>query len=177
MEAANGLEHEIAWKTFSLEQINLDPEGDRDELWAEPERRRGLLPGAAAKWAEAQNADTFERVQRAFFEARHTGEREKIGKPEVCEKILDGIGLDGGTIVKELRTDRRWLDAHRADHEEAEELGVFGVPTLVYPDTQPLFVRLLEITEGDRAVEIYRKVRAAADDPLIHELKRPTGRR
>lgn len=171
------MEHEIVWKSFSLEQINMEEDADRDALWAEPERRRGLLPGAAAKWGQAQNGDTFESLQRAIFEARHTGEREKIGKPEVLESILDRAGLDGGTIVKELLTDRRWLDAHRADHEEAEELGVFGVPTLVYPDRQPMFVRLLEITEGDRAVEIYRKVQAAADDPVIHELKRPSGRR
>jgi predicted DsbA family dithiol-disulfide isomerase len=177
VDTAGGLDHEIAWKTFSLEQVNLDPDGDKDALWAEPERRRGLLPGAAAKWAESQNGNTLERVQRAIFEARHGGEREKIGKPDVLESILDRAGLDGGTIVKELLTDRKWLDAHRADHEEADELGVFGVPTLVFPDKQPVFVRLLEITEGDRAVEIYRKVQAAADDPVIHEIKRPTGRR
>jgi predicted DsbA family dithiol-disulfide isomerase len=131
------------------------------------------LPGAAAKWAEAQNGETFEQVQRAIFEARHGGDREKIGKPEVLAQILDRAGLDGGTIVKELLADRTWLDAHRADHQEAEELSVFGVPTLVFPDRQPAFIRLLEITDGDRAVEIYQKVQAAADDPIIHEIKRP----
>jgi predicted DsbA family dithiol-disulfide isomerase len=172
VEAADGLDHEIVWKTFSLEQINMEADADRDALWAEPERRRGLLPGAAAKWAESQNGDTFETLQRAIFEARHAGEREKIGKPEVLESILDRAGLDGGTIVKEVLTDRRWLDAHRADHEEAEELGLFGVPTLVFPDRQPMFVRLTEITEGERAIDIYRKVRDAAGDPLINELKR-----
>lgn len=177
MEAAGAVGHAIEWKTFSLEQINMEDDADRNALWAEPERRRGLIPGAIAKWAEAQSSEVFESVQRAFFEARHTGEREKIGKADVSEKILEQIGLDGPTIVKEVLTDRRWLDAHRADHQEAEELGLFGVPTLVFPDRQPIFVRLLEITEGDRAVEIFRKVAAAADDPLIHELKRPTGRR
>jgi predicted DsbA family dithiol-disulfide isomerase len=176
VDAAGGLGLPIEWKAFSLEETNLEPDADREELWATPERRRGILPAAAAKWASARGSEDFETVQRAFFEANHV-DRKKIGKPEVVEEVLTSAGFDGAVVVKELLTDRRWLDEVRADCAEAEELGVFGVPTLVFPDCRPVFCRLLEVTEGDRAVEIYERVRTMAHDPIIHELKRPTGHR
>jgi predicted DsbA family dithiol-disulfide isomerase len=173
----DALGHRIEWKSFSLEHINLEPGKDPlAEVWGQPERRRGILPAAAAQWAAEQVDGIFETVQRAFFEANHV-ERKKIGKPEVVEEVLNDAGLDGAVIVKELLTDRRFLDAARADHDEASELNIFGVPTLVYPDRQPVFVRLLEITDGERAVEIYEKVRAMSFDPAIHEVKKTSGYR
>lgn len=176
MDAAGALDYDVVWKTFSLEQINLEPDADADELWATPERRRGLLPVAAAKWAEERGPDELEAVQRAFFEARHV-ESMKIGRPEVAAEVLDRAGLDGEKVVNELIEDRRWLDAARADHEEAEELGIFGVPTLAFHGCQPAFLRILEITEGDRAVEIWQRLVTIAHDPVFHEFKRPTGLR
>jgi 2-hydroxychromene-2-carboxylate isomerase len=108
-----------------------------------------------------------------MFDARHV-DREKVGRPEVTEKILTSAGLDGATVIKELLDNPKWLESARADHEEAAEQKIFGVPTFVFPGAQPVFVRLLEVAEGDRAVEIYGKVRQSAEDPLIHELKRPS---
>jgi predicted DsbA family dithiol-disulfide isomerase len=84
------------------------------------------------------------------------------------------VGVDGEAIVKEIVDDPKWLEAARADHDEAAELGIFGVPTFVFPGKAPAFIRLLEITEGDRAKEIYAHVRTAAEDPTIHEIKRPS---
>lgn len=176
VEAAGGLDHEIEWKTFSLEQVNLPEEGDVDQLWATADERRSLLPSAAAKWAETQGGDVFAAVQRTFFDGRHV-DHEKIGRPEVTAALLSKAGSDGDTVIDQLRSDRKWLDAARADHEEGAALGVFGVPTLVFPGAQPVFLRLLEIPEGDRAVDIYRRVKENALDPLIHEFKRPTGAR
>ncbi len=154
--------------------MNLAADDDPDALWAEPEQRRGLLPSAAQHWAAAQGSEALLGVQNAFFDARHL-ERKKIGKPEVVEEVLTGAGFDGSTVTKELLSDRRWLDAARADHEVAVELGIFGVPTLLFPGTEPVFVRLLEITEGDRALEIFQRVKQMANDAMIHELKRATG--
>jgi predicted DsbA family dithiol-disulfide isomerase len=172
VEATGRLGFEIEWRTFSLEQINLPEDGDVEALWATADERRGLLPAAAAKWAEAQGLDVFESVQRAFFDARHV-DRKKIGQPEVTAEVLSSVGLDGDAVLAELR-EGKWLAAARADHEEGAELGVFGVPTLVFPDAMPFFVRLMEIPDGDRAVEVFGKVRAMAEDPAIHEIKGPS---
>jgi predicted DsbA family dithiol-disulfide isomerase len=173
VDAAGALDLEFEWKVFSLENINLPEEDDADELWSTAVDRRGLIPAAAAKWVQTQAPETFKAFQKAMFDARHV-DREKIGKPEVTAKILSAVGLDGDTITKELVSDTKWLEAARADHDEADELGIFGVPTFVFPGALPVFVRLLEITEGDRAVEIYKDVRASADNPTIHEIKRPS---
>jgi hypothetical protein len=172
------LSYDLVWKAFALEQVNLPPEASIDELWATPAERRGLVPLAVAKWAQSQGDDVFKSVHGAFFEARHDPEqRKRIGDPEVAKEVLDSVGLDGGTIVKEVLDDRRWLDAARVDHEEGAELGVFGVPTLQFEDGQPMFVRVLQPVEGDRALEVFGKIAAAASDPLIHELKGPELRR
>ncbi|MEX2540050.1 MAG: DsbA family protein [Actinomycetota bacterium] len=173
VQEAGGLDLDIEWKSFSLENINLPEEASADELWATAPERRGLLPAAAAKWAETQGSEVFLAYQRAMFDARHV-DRKKIGKPEVTAEILSAVGVDGEAVTGELVENPKWLEAARADHEEAAELGVFGVPTFVFPDAAPVFTRLLEVTESDRAVEIYKRLRSAAEDPLIHEIKRPS---
>ena len=172
MEAQEAVGHPIDWRTFSLEQVNLTPDADPDELWASPASARGLLPLAAAKWTLARRPEAFEGVQRAVFHARHV-EKEKIGRPEVLASVLDRAGLDGPAVTEELMSDRTWVQRARADHGEAVELGVFGVPTLMLPGGRPVFVRLTEVTDGARAVEVWDRVRSAAGDPVIHELKSP----
>jgi predicted DsbA family dithiol-disulfide isomerase len=172
VEAAGALDLEIEWKTFSLENINLPEEASADELWATATERRGLIPAAAAKWIQTQAPESTGAYVGTMFDARHV-DKEKIGKPEVTEKILTSVGLDGAAIVGDITGDTKWLESARADHDEAAELKIFGVPTFVFPGAAPIFTRLLEITEGDRAVEIFKRVRSAADDPLIHEMKRP----
>jgi predicted DsbA family dithiol-disulfide isomerase len=176
VEAAGAVDADIEWKTFSLENINLPEDGDADELWSTATERRGLIPAAAAKYVQTQAPDSFAAFQKAMFDARHV-DHEKIGEPEVTAKILSGAGLDGEAITAELTSDGKWLEAARADHDEASELGIFGVPSFVFGDAPPAFVRLMEITEGDRAVEIYERVKSSAADPLIHEIKRPAMRR
>lgn len=167
------LDLDLEWKAFSLEQINLPEEGSADELWASATERRGLIPGAAGKWVATQAPDVHATFIRTMFDARHV-DREKIGQPDVTRKVLDTVGIDGATAIAGIVDDPKWLETARADHDEAAELGIFGVPTFVFPGSQPVFLRLLEITDGARAVELYEKVRTGATEPLIHEMKRPS---
>jgi predicted DsbA family dithiol-disulfide isomerase len=176
VEAAGALDVDVEWKTFSLENINLPEDASADELWSTATERRGLIPAAAAKWVQTQAPESLAAFQKAMFDARHV-EHEKIGQPDVTATVASSAGLDGPAIVSEITQDTKWLEAARADHDEAAELGIFGVPSFVFSDAAPAFVRLLEITEGDRAVEIYQRVKSSALDPLIHEFKRPSARR
>ncbi|HVE91960.1 MAG TPA: DsbA family protein [Actinomycetota bacterium] len=162
----------IEWKAFSLEHVNLPDDGDPDELWATAAERVGLLPLAAFTWARAREDDSLRKVQQAIFEARHVG-REKVGSPDVLERVLSSAGVDGPAVVSELTSDRRWLDEARADHEEAVSLGIFGVPTLLFPGCGAMFVRLTAIPEGDDVARVFERVRQACADPLVDELKRP----
>jgi predicted DsbA family dithiol-disulfide isomerase len=173
---AGALDLDLGFKTFSLENINLPEDASADELWSTAPERRGLYPAAAAKWVQTNAPERTIAYWKAMFDARHI-EHEKIGEPPVTARVLSGVGLDGEAIVGEITDDPKWLSAARADHDEATELGIFGVPTFVFPDSPPAFVRLLEITEGERAVAIFKDVRASATNPAIHELKRPALRR
>ncbi|MGH9197629.1 MAG: DsbA family oxidoreductase [Acidimicrobiia bacterium] len=173
LEEQEALPFEPIWKAFSLENVNLPPEGDADELWARPEERRGLLPLAISKWAESEGPETFGRVFGGFLQACHE-EGKKIGKPEVCAEVLNAVGLEGTPVVDRVLGDRKWLDSARSDYEEGRELGVFGVPTLVFPDAKPIYMKMNEITENERAVELFEKVQAIATDSTLQELKRPS---
>ncbi len=173
---AGVLDYDLEFKTFSLENINLPEDGSADELWSTAPERRGLYPAAAAKWIQTNAPDKTIAYWKAMFDARHV-DHEKIGEPPVTAQVLNAVGLDGEAIVAEIGSDPKWLAAARADHEEASELGIFGVPTFVFPDAAPAFVRLLEITDGDQAATIYNDVRSSALNPTIHELKRPAIRR
>ncbi len=176
VDEAGALGFDLEFKTFSLENINLPEDASADELWSTAAERRGLYPAAAAKWVQTNAPDKTTLYWKAMFDARHV-EHEKIGQPDVTASVLTGIGLDGDAIVNAIAAEPKWLEAARADHDEANELGVFGVPTFVFPDAAPAFVRLLEITDGDQAVAIYNDVKASATNPTIHELKRPAIRR
>lgn len=173
VEATGKLDLELEFKSFSLENINLPEDASADELWATATERRGLFPAAATKWVQTQAPESLATYQRLMFDARHV-DKEKIGQPAVTAQILSAAGLDGDAIVKDITDDSKWLEAARADHDEANELKIFGVPTFVFPGSPPAFIRLMEITEGDRAVDIYNDVKAAAGNPTIHEIKRPS---
>lgn len=169
-EGAVGLD--IEWKSFSLEQINLPEDMAADELWSSAGERRGLIPAAAFQWVKTNAAGSLDPYVEKMFNARHV-DKEKIGQPPVTAQVLSSVGLDGSSIVDELVSEPKWLGAARADHEEAGDLGIFGVPTFVFPGAPPAFTRLLEVTEGKRAVELYEHVRTVSNDPTIHEIKRP----
>ena len=176
VEATGDLDLELEFKSFALENINLPEEMSADDLWATAAERRGLLPAAAAKWMQTNAPEAFRDFQIAMFNARHV-DHEKIGQVDVTAKILSGAGQDGKAVTDELLSDPKWLEAARADHDEADSLGIFGVPTFVFPGAAPAFVRLLEVTEGDQALAIYRDVKASAANPTIHEIKRPALKR
>ncbi len=122
---------------------------------------------------QSERPADLKRVQLAIFDARHSA-GARIGKPEVLADVLSGAGVDGAGVVDQILADRRWLNEVRAQHEEAASMGVFGVPSLGFPGAVPMFVRLREVPVGrERAVEVYRRVREAAIEPVINELKRP----
>ena len=101
VDEAGGVDLDIEWKSFSLENINLPEDASADELWSTATERRGLIPAAAAKWVQTQAPERFRDFQRAMFDARHV-EHEKIGPAPVTAQILHVVGLDGEAITKEI---------------------------------------------------------------------------
>ena len=61
-----------------------------------------------------------------------------------------------------------------ADHQRVTDLGVFGVPTLFFPDGQSLFGPvLIDPPTGRRAVRLWEHVTGWLEFPKLYEIKRP----
>jgi predicted DsbA family dithiol-disulfide isomerase len=161
----------VAWRYFSLTQVNSKDEGWT--VWDAPtsENVRGRLAFKAAEAARHQAR--FEDFHMALLLARHR-DRLDIDQVEVVERVAVDSGLDVERFRKDV-SDPTILESLARDHQQAvSEHGVFGTPTFVFPGGASAYVRLAEAPEGADAVRMFdRLVSIAAREPSILEIKRP----
>ena len=71
--------------------------------------------------------------------------------------------------------DRCLLEKLAEDHTfAAETLGIFGTPTLVFPEQQAVFLKMAPPPSPWEAVAVFEDVRRLAENRLqIKEIKRP----
>lgn len=88
--------------------------------------------------------------------------------------MAEGVGLDTDKFRKDLN-DRHLLDRLAKDHTFAvETLGVFGTPTLVFPEQKAVFLKMAPPPSPGEAVSVFEDVRCLAEERYqIKELKRP----
>jgi predicted DsbA family dithiol-disulfide isomerase len=88
--------------------------------------------------------------------------------------VAKSVGLEIDRFQKDL-DDRRLLAKLAEDHTfAADTLGVFGTPTLVFPEEQAVFVRLPQIPPPDESLAVFAEVRHLAERrQYIQEIKRP----
>jgi predicted DsbA family dithiol-disulfide isomerase len=162
----------VAWRYFSLAQVNSKDDGWT--VWDAPasENVRGRLAFKAAEAARRQGR--FEELHMPLLVARHR-DRLDIDQLEVVEQVAVDAGLDLERFRKDV-SDAGILASLARDHQEAvSKHGVFGTPTLVFPDGASAYVRLAEAPEGADAQRVFdHLVTVAAREPSILELKRPT---
>ena len=90
-----------------------------------------------------------ERLMRAYFT-----EGEPIGEPEVLVRLAREAGLDGRRGARDAGAATRYAREVRADEEEAQALGIGGVPFFVIDGrygvsgAQPAEVLLQVLTRG-----------------------------
>jgi predicted DsbA family dithiol-disulfide isomerase len=161
----------IRWRYFSLVQVNSKDDGWT--VWDAPESERvkGRLAFKAAEAARRQ--DRFEDFHMPLLLARHR-DRLDIDEVAVVERVAVESGLDLDRFRKDI-ADPDVVQAIARDHQSAvKEHGVFGTPTLVFPNGASAYVRLSELLEGSDAVRVFdRIVSVAGDEPSIIEIKRP----
>ena len=162
---------EVGWRYFSLTQVNSKDDGWT--VWSAPvaENVRGRLAFQAAE--AARRHGRFAEFHAALLEARHRHGAD-IDDPEVVAHVAADVGLDIERFRADL-ADRATLDGLARDHTEAvTRYGVFGTPTLVFPDGASAYVRLAGAVDGDVAVQVFdRLVAVVAAEPRILEIKRP----
>ena len=166
---------DIDWRYFSLEQINQRA-GEGVLVWSKPEgyESAGLPAFAVAEAARRQNRPAaWERLHHALLETRHTGKKEALTR-DVTERLAEEAGLDMQRLRADL-DDPTILDRLVEQHSEAVAEGVFGTPTLVFPDTGASgFLKMMPAPTGDDALRIWERVKGlVAEESSIAEIKRP----
>ena len=168
----------MTWKAFLLEQVN-HPKSRHDEwnAWSDDSFDSRDLPPheAAISVRERHGAEAFQRYHRALFDAHHEADRD-LTEPATLVAIAEELDLDGQQLQSDLEQ-HAFREAVGADHLEGEEdLGVFGVPTVLFEDSQPIFLKLGGGDwEGTDDVELFESIhRTAATRPHLLTMKKPS---
>lgn len=164
----------VNWRFFSLSQVNHHT-GEGDDAWTvwgapASEAVKGRLAFKAAEAARRQGR--FDAFHRALLDARHR-DRADIEREAVIEDVAAAAALDLERFRRDLEAPDI-LDRLERDHTEARDRhGVFGTPTLVFPEGSA-YLRLSRVLEGADALRVFDSVIATiAREPEVLEIKRP----
>ena len=163
----------IHWKCFSLEHAHA-PDGEKLQLWEQPDAEsRSLKALQAAKCAQAQGNLLFDPFHMLLYEAFHKAKRDTT-RDDVLQEIAQEAHLDVQRFIEDLSSDgsRQWV---AADHREAvEKYEVFGVPTLVFEEKWPFFLKLGTLPDSaEEHVTFYKEIKdVIAGRPYLLEMKR-----
>ncbi len=164
----------IDWKYFSLEQVNSQ-QGPVWKVWeqAEDYPSRGLRAFWAAESARRQGETAFASFHIALLRARHE-QRRDIADINTLNEVAESVDLKMAKFKKDLR-DRRLLAKLAEDHTFAvETLGIFGTPTLVFPEKQALFLKMAPPPSPEECLPVFDELRHLAEErQSIQEVKRP----
>lgn len=163
----------INWRYFSLEQINND-EGPEWKVWLQSADYpgRGLNAFRAAEAARRQGEAAFTDFHIALYRAKHE-EYEDIADINTLNQIAEDVNLDMGQFKKDFGDDKI-LNRLETDHTHATEtIGVFGTPTLVFPENQAVFLKMSPPPPED-SLPVFNEIRAiAVGRQYVLEIKRP----
>lgn len=174
LEEALGDQVEITWRAFPLEQVN-STNGPDWKLWEHPEDSfsQSLLAFQAAKAAARQGPEAFTRYHYALMELRHVTRRTLTRKATLIE-LARQTELDVERFTTDL-DDPALLEEIGRDYELGrEQFGVFGTPTLVFPDGGTLYVQMRPAPpaeEASRLLETFANM--ASEQQYLWEIKRP----
>ncbi len=164
----------INWKYFSLEQVNSQ-NGPDWKLWEQPEDylSRGRRAFQAAEAARRQSEAAFSRFHMALLRARHEQSRD-IADVNTLIEVAERSGLEMPRFQEDL-SNRQLLAKLAEDHTLAtESLGVFGTPTIVFPEGQVVFLKMMSVPPPEECLQLFMEIRHLAEQrQYVQEVKRP----
>ena len=164
----------VNWKYFSLEQIKSQ-HGPRWKIWEQPEeyQSRSLHAFWAAEAARQQGEKAFHSFHMALLRAKHEQQRD-IADTNTLIEVANNTGLEMKQFQNDL-SNRQLLTKLAEDHTFAvEKLGVFGTPTLVFPENQAIFLKMSPPPLPEECHLIFNEIfNLAYHRRIIHEIKRP----
>ena len=159
----------VRWRFFSLEEVNR-AEGkkhpwERDWSYGWSMMRVGAL-------LRRLDPDLLDQWYLAAGTALHVDGR-KPHRREVAEDLMAQLGLDPA-LVGQAIDDPSTSDEVLADHERLLALGGWGVPTLVFGESQALFGPvLISPPSGAAAVRLWELMTGWLEFPNLYEVQRP----
>lgn len=159
------------YRFFSLSQNHAAHEGTGNlPVWIKEPSAKGLPAFLAATAARAQGAELANRFRLELQKARHEAHMP-VDDQATHRKVAERAGLDVA----------RWqADVKRADfatlaseHAEAVRRGVFGVPTLVWPEGRSYYVKITDLVPSSRAVALYDAIETVHRFGEVIEIKTP----
>lgn len=174
VKAGIGSKLTINWKYFSLEQVNSQ-QGPQWKIWEQPESysSRGLNTFRAAEAARRQGEAIFSSFHIALLRAKHE-QGQDIADMNTLTEVAENVDLEMAQFQKDYG-DRRLLAKLAEDHTFAvETLGIFGTPTLVFPEGQAIFLKMSSPPPPEESLSIFAELRYLAERRrYIQEIKRP----
>ena len=164
----------VNWKFFSLEQVNSQ-QGPDWKIWEQPDDypSRGMRAFRAAQAARNQGEAAFISYHMPLINARHE-QRRDIADINTLLELAGNANLDIKRFKKDL-DDRQLLNRLADDHTGAiDTLGIFGTPTLVFPEKQAVFLKMSTPPSPEDSLSVFTEIRQLAEQRRnIQEIKRP----
>jgi predicted DsbA family dithiol-disulfide isomerase len=159
------------FRFFSLSQNHQAREGSPNPaIWERDPQAKGLPAFLAATAARAQGAELGDRFRLALQRARHE-DHLPLDQHATHRLVAERAGLDVDQWEKDLKaTDFTTL---ASEHEEAVRLGVFGVPTLTWPEGRSYYLKITDLIPSDRAVPLYDAIETVHRFGEVIEIKTP----
>ncbi len=159
------------FRFFSLSQ-NHEARGGSPEppIWERNPQAQGLAAFLAATAARTQGAESGDRFRLALQRARHE-DHLPVDQHATHRVAAERAGLDVARWEQDLKaTDFATL---AGEHAEAVRRGVFGVPTLVWPEGRSYYLKITDLIPPERAVALYDAIETVHRFGEVIEIKTP----
>lgn len=161
----------VNWRFFSLSQNHQAREGEPGPpVWESNPKAAGLPAFLAATAALPQGDEASNRFRERLQRARHE-DQLPVDAPATHLKVAQNAGLDVARWEDDLASAS--FAQLAAEHAEAVARGVFGVPTLVWPEGRSYYVKLTELVSADRSVPLYDAIETVQRFGEVVEIKTP----
>jgi len=159
-----------AWRFFSLSENHRTREGQGGRAVWEEARASGIPAFRGAIAARRQGDEAYDRFRLSLQKARH-----ELGLKVDLAQTHRQAAQDAGLDLDRFDRDLGQVDLHplAQEHSEAVRRGVFGVPTLVWPNGRSYYVKITDVPPPDRAVALYDAIAGVHAFDEIIEIKTP----
>jgi predicted DsbA family dithiol-disulfide isomerase len=161
----------FVWKAFPLEQAN-SKHGPEWTVWGQPASVQSFSRNqfAAAYAAEKQGPEAFATFHTTLFNLHH--EEGKIpGKLDTLVEAATAAGLDIEAFKADIADPVLW-ERIGEEFYEGKAKGVFGTPTLVFPNGSPIYVKMRPAAPDEDTVKVWEQIVAMSEQGYLAELKK-----